>query len=125
MCKKAIPLLICVLAAVIMLVGCGNNKNSEIVGDWVPTTARINGKTIKYDKLDIEDGKFGFSFSRDEKCKATIAGVSDESSYTFNGTSVDIELNGEKYKLAYESGTLTLTLNYGGENTSFTFTKVK
>ena len=101
------------------------DKNSEIVGEWVPTTAKLNGSTIKYDELGIEKEKFGFVFTDDGKCTATLAGINDESSYTFNGTSVDIQINGEDYKLDYEKGNLTLSLNYGGEYTSFTFTKVK
>lgn len=123
--KKAVSILICVLSAIIILSGCGANENTEIVGDWVPTTATLNGSTIKYDELGIEQDKFGFTFTDNGKCIATLAGVTDESSYTFNGTSVDIEINGEKYKLNYDNGNLTLSLNYGGENTSFTFTKVK
>lgn len=106
-----------------MLCGCSENKNSEIVGRWVPTTATINGTTVKYDELGIKENTFCFDFSNNEKCIATIAGVTDESPYTFNGTSVDIELNGEEYKLDYESGTLTLSLSYGGDYTSFTFAK--
>ena len=77
------------------------------------------------DELGIEKEKFGFVFTDDGKCTATLAGINDESSYTFNGTSVDIQINGEDYKLDYERGNLTLSLNYGGEYTSFTFTKVK
>lgn len=123
--RKAVSLFICVLFAAFMFVGCSDNKNSEIVGEWTPTTATINGETIKYDELEIENDKFGFVFTDDGKCTATLAGISDESSYVFNGTSVDIQINGEDYKLDYDSGNLTLSLNYGGEYTSFTFTKVK
>ena len=123
--KKAVSLLMCVFCAVFMLCGCGENKNSEIVGEWVPTTATLIGSTIKYDELGIEKEKFGFIFADDGKCTATLAGISDESTYTFNGTSVDIQINGEEYKLDYEKGNLTLSLNYGGNYTSFTFTKVK
>lgn len=125
MCKKAVSLLMCVFCAVFMLCGCGENKNSEIVGEWVPTTATLNGSTIKYDELGIEKEKFGFVFADDGKCTATLAGISNESTYTFNGTSVDIQINGEEYKLDYEKGNLTLSLNYGGNYTSFTFTKVR
>ena len=123
--KKAVSLLICVLSLAFMLFGCGENNNSEIVGEWVPTTATLNGSTIKYDELEIEKEKFGFVFTDDGKCTATLAGINDESSYTFNGTSVDIQINGEDYKLDYEKGNLTLSLNYGGEYTSFTFTKAR
>ena len=77
------------------------------------------------DELGIEKEKFGFVFTDDGKCTATLAGINDESSYTFNGTSVDIQINGEDYKLDYERGNLTLSLNYGGEYTSFTFTKAR
>lgn len=123
--KKAVSLLICVFATLLMLCGCGENKNAEIVGEWVPTTAKLNGTTVKYDELGVEKDKFGFVFRDDGKCKATLAGISDESAYTFNGTSVDVQINGEDYKLDYEKGSLTLSLNYGGNYTAFTFTKVK
>ena len=122
--KKAVSLLICVFAAVLMLCGCGENKNAEIVGEWVPATAKFNDETVKYDELGVEKDKFGFIFREDGKCEATLAGISDESAYTFNGTSVDIQINGEDYKLDYEKGSLTLSLNYDGNYTAFTFSKI-
>ena len=52
-----------------------------------------------------------------------IGGVSNEGSYTFNKTSVDIEYGGKSQKLAYDKGILTLSLNYNNEVTSYMFTK--
>lgn len=124
MIKKHTFFIILALSAVIMFSGCGENKNAQLVGEWIPTTASINGETIKYDELEIEDNKFSLVFEENGNCCATLAGITHETSYTFNDTSVDIELNGEIHKLAYENSTLTLTLDYGTEVTTFTFKKV-
>lgn len=125
MLKKIFSLLICVIFAVIILAGCGSNENKEIAGEWTLTTVSFNGETVKCDELGIDKDKFGFIFTSSGKCMATIMGITDESDYRFSGTSVDIEINGEKKKLNYSNGTLTLSLNYSGENTLFTFAKVK
>lgn len=122
--KNAVSVLICVVSLVFMLFGCTDNKNQEIIGEWVPTTATIDGSTVKYEELGIEKDQFGFEFKENGKCVATIAGLTEESQYTFNGTSVDIEINGQSHKLSYDNGSLTLSFNYSEGYTTFTFTKV-
>lgn len=42
---------------------------------------------------------------------------------TFNGTSVDLTVNGTAYKLSYDSGVLTMVLNYDNNRIEFSFTK--
>ncbi len=123
MIKKLAVLLMCSLCILAVFVGCGDDKNAEIVGEWLPTTATINGETVKYSELGIKENHFSLTFTQDGKCTAVLAGISSESKYTFNDSSVDIELNGEPHKLEYSYGTLKWTLNYGGEATSFTFAK--
>ena len=115
---------ICTLFAVLMLSGCGENKNTQLVGEWTPATVSINGETIKYTELELEEKEFKLIFDANGNCHLTLAGVTHETTYTFNDTSVDIELNGESHKLTYENSTLTFTFDYGTEVTTFTFKKV-
>ena len=103
--------------------GCGENKNSEIVGEWVPATANINGETIKFSELNTDSNNFGFVFEENGSCEVTIAGTKNSGSYVFNDTSVDIEYGGKTERLAYSDGMLTLYFNYNNESTSFMFTK--
>ena len=103
--------------------GCGENKNSEIVGEWVPATANINGETIKFSELNTDSNNFGFVFEENGSCEVTIAGTKNNGSYVFNDTSVDIEYGGKTERLAYSDGMLTLYFNYNNESTSFMFTK--
>ena len=103
--------------------GCGENKNSEIVGEWVPATANINGETIKFSELNTDNNNFGFVFEENGSCEVTIAGTKNNGSYVFNDTSVDIEYGGKTERLAYSDGMLTLYFNYNNESTSFMFTK--
>ncbi|MEE0913065.1 MAG: hypothetical protein U0L76_00565 [Ruminococcus sp.] len=124
MWKKHTLFIICVLLAVFAFSGCGENKNSQLVGEWVPSTACINGETVKYEELELEENKFSLVFEENGNCRLTLAGVTHETTYTFNDTSVDIELNGESHKLTYENSTLTFTFDYGTEVTTFTFKKV-
>ncbi len=122
--KNAVSILICVVSLLFMLFGCSDNKNLEIVGEWVPTTATIDGSTVKYEELGIEKDEFGFVFKENGTCSATIAGITEEADYTFNGTSVDIEINGQSHKLSYDNGNLTLSLDYSEGYTTVTFAKV-
>ena len=46
--------IMCIIAVFIALSGCGNNRNSEIEGEWVPTTAYLNGVTVQYSELGID-----------------------------------------------------------------------
>lgn len=123
--KKAL----CAAAALMIMLtllfasGCGENKNSEIVGEWVPATANINGETIKFSELNTDSNNFGFVFEENGSCEVTIAGTKNSGSYVFNDTSVDIEYGGKTERLAYTDGMLTLYFNYNNESTSFMFTK--
>ena len=123
--KKAL----CAAAALMIMLtllfasGCGENKNSEIVGEWVPATANINGETIKFSELNTDSNNFGFVFEENGSCEVTIAGTKNSGSYVFNDTSVDIEYGGKTERLAYSDGMLTLYFNYNNESTSFMFTK--
>lgn len=123
--KKAL----CAAAALMIMLtllfasGCGENKNSEIVGEWVPATANINGETIKFSELNTDSNNFGFVFEENGSCEVTIAGTKNNGSYVFNDTSVDIEYGGKTERLAYSDGMLTLYFNYNNESTSFMFTK--
>lgn len=123
--KRCGLILLSALLIVIAFAGCGENKNEEIAGKWTVSTARINGETVQYNELDIADGQFELYFESDGKCRTTLAGITSEGSYTFSGTSVDIDINGEIQKLDYENGTLTLVLDYGSDSASFTFTKAR
>lgn len=125
MIKKTAALLFCALFLIILLTACGDENNSEITGEWIPTTATLDGTTVQYSSLGIDDDQFFFTFSADGKCTASLAGIVGEGTYIFNDTSVDIEINNEVQKLTYENGTLTLTLDYENNPMSLTFTKVR
>ncbi len=112
-----------VLIYALALAGCGEENGAEIVGEWTPSTVSIGGATIPYSELQTEGRDFSFRFYPDGRCKIVIGGVSNEGSYTFNKTSVDIEYGGKSQKLAYDKGILTLSLNYNNEVTSYMFTK--
>ena len=123
--KKSVcaVLMIALFAAMLTLAGCGENKNSEIVGEWVPATATINGETVQFGDLDVDSDKFGFVFKENGSCEITIAGTKNNGTYTFNETSVDIDYGGKSEKLLYSDGMLTMNFNYNNETTSFMFTK--
>lgn len=111
------------ITAVLMLSACGDNKNAEIAGKWVPATATINGETIQFSELNSDEKSFEFVFEENGSCQITIAGTTNNGTYTFNSTSVDIEYGGKQEKLIYADGMLTLNLNYNNETTSFMFTR--
>lgn len=123
--KQITAFLLCTCLFFIALVGCSDSKNSALVGDWTPSSVSLNGKTMQYKDLGLDDGQFIFSFKSDGKCTATLAGITGEGTYTFNDTSVDVEINGDTQKLDYTDGSLTLTLDYSGITSSFTFVKVQ
>jgi hypothetical protein len=106
-----------------VLSGCGSEENSPLVGKWVATSAMINGETIMFSELNTEDREFSFTFEKNGKCTAVLAGISNDGTYTFNKTSVDITYGRKTEKLTYNSGVLTLNFNYNNETTSFMFTK--
>jgi hypothetical protein len=123
MIKKTATLILCTLLFIVLLTACGDKENSEIVGKWVPTTATLNGTTVQYSTLDLDDDQFGFEFTSDGKCSATLTGITSTGTYTFSDTAVDIVINGESQKLSYDSGTLTLVMNYDDNPMSVSFTK--
>lgn len=122
--RKTVALLFSFIIIAMIFTGCSNNnKNSEIAGDWVPTTASFNGETVQYAELGIEQDQFGFTFTEDGKCTATLAGITGKGTYVFNETSVDVVINEKPHKLDYKNGTLVLTLDYDDSPATFTFTK--
>lgn len=120
----AILALVLLLLTAAMLTGCTGEDNSEIVGEWKPSTVSINGTTISYSDLDTKGKDFSFNFYPDGKCKIIIGGVSNDGSYHFHQTSVDIQYGGKSQKLSYDHGILTLKLDYNGQTTAYMFTKV-
>lgn len=121
---KTAPFLLALCLTLFSLCACTNkNDNSEIAGHWVPTAASLNGTSVNYSELDLEDGYFGFTFNSDGSCTATLTGIESSGTYVFNGTSVDVTIGGDTQKLAYENSQLTLTLNYEDNSTSFVFVK--
>ena len=130
----AILALVLLLLTAAMLTGCSGEDNSEIVGEWKPSTVSINGTTISYSDLDTKGKDFSFNFYPDGKCKIIIGGftvsddgsrlVSNDGSYHFHQTSVDIQYGGKSQKLSYDHGILTLKLDYNGQTTAYMFTKV-
>lgn len=120
---RVMCLVLCVFVFASIFCGCGNNGNTEIIGKWVPTTAKTDGETISYSELGIDEDQFGLDFKDSSNCTVTLAGISCDSAYTFNGTSVDLTVNGTAYKLSYDSGVLTMVLNYDNNRIEFSFTK--
>lgn len=121
--KKIAVLLTAAFILITFFAGCGENADSEIVGKWTPSTVTLNGEKITYKTLNLKDDEFEFNFTNDGKCNATLAGINRSGTYTFNGTSVDVNFGNETQKLNYHNGNLTLTLNYDNNTTMFTFIK--
>ena len=103
---RVMCLVLCVFVFASIFCGCGSNGNTEIIGKWLPTTAKTDGETISYSELGIDEDQFGLDFKDSSNCTVTLAGISCDSAYTFNGTSVDLTVNGTAYKLSYDSGVL-------------------
>lgn len=116
--------IMCIIAVFIALSGCGNNRNSEIEGEWVPTTAYLNGVTIQYSELGIEKDQFGFVFNSDGTCVATRAGVTEKGSFVLNESSIDVNFGGAPERLDYDGKNIKLNYTYNNETTSFIFTKL-
>ena len=123
MIKKFAVVLICTFSIIFILAGCGDNKNSEIVGDWVPSTATINGTSVHYSSLGLEDDQFHLSFDSNGKCTVILTGITHDCTYTFNDTSIDIIINNEKHKLGYEAGIITYNLDYENNSMQICFTR--
>ena len=116
--------IMCIIAVFIALSGCGNNRNSEIEGEWVPTTAYLNGVTVQYSELGIEKDQFGFGFNSDGTCVATRAGVTEKGSFVLNESSIDVNFGGAPERLDYDGKNIKLNYTYNNETTSFIFTKL-
>ena len=116
--------IMCIIAVFIALSGCGNNRNSEIEGEWVPTTAYLNGVTVQYSELGIEKDQFGFVFNCDGTCIATRAGVTEKGSFVLNESSIDVNFGGAPERLDYDGKNIKLNYTYNNETTSFIFTKL-
>lgn len=123
MIKRFAIILSCFFAFSIFLIGCGNDKNNEIIGDWVPTTATINGTTVHYSSLGLEDDQFFLTFNSNGTCTVVLTGISHNCTYTFNETSIDIIINNEENKLGYEAGIITYSLDYENNPMQISFTK--
>lgn len=123
MIKKFAIILFFASTLLLILVGCGNDENSEIVGDWVPSTATINGTTVQYSSLGLDDDQFFLSFDSNDKCTVILTGITHSCTYTYNGTSIDIIINNEEHKLGYEAGIITYSLNYENNPMQICFTK--
>ena len=123
MFKKIAAFLMLFSAAILLFAGCSTNDNSAVVGTWEATSASINGETIQFSELETEGKEFWFEFKSDGKCVATLAGVSNNGTFTFNKTSVDIQYGGKTERLLYDDGVLTLSFYYNNETTSFMFTR--
>ncbi len=108
----------------LLLTGCTDDNNAAVVGEWVPSTVSIGGTTISYSELDTKGRDFYFRFYSNGKCKIKIGGITNEGTYSFNETSVDIQYGGKSQKLSYDQGILTLKMEYNDQTTSYMFTKV-
>lgn len=116
---------ICSMLAGIMLLNCANKKNDILVGDWSPTVVEIHGTKMKYSDLGINNSLFDLYFTKDGRCSVTIGGIETDGIYFLNRTAVDIELNDKNEKLWFQSGTLTMSLDYGNSDTLITFVRTK
>lgn len=124
--KRTFTLIFSVCLILFSLTACGEKAdNSEIVGHWVPTAATLNGMSVNYSELGLEDDYFSLTFNQDGSCTAVLTGIEGSGTYVFNGTSVDMTISGDTQKLTYENSQLTLTLSYNGNSSSFIFAKEK
>lgn len=116
MLKRRVIFSTALIAILFMFSACGDNPNTEIVGKWIPTSAKINGANVDYSTLDLDDDHFSFMFNENGKCSMTLAGITEEGTYTFNNTSIDIITPNDEIKLNYSSNTITLYLDYDNNN---------
>ena len=59
---RVMCLVLCVFVFASIFCGCGSNGNTEIIGKWVPTTAKTDGETISYSELGIDEDQLGLDF---------------------------------------------------------------
>ena len=121
--KKLLLVAMAILTFMFAFCGCDDNKNEEITGKWIPTTAVINGETVPYSSLELDKDSFEIEFFKDGKCTITSFGVTEKGSYIFNDTSVDVTINNSSQKLDYATGTISYTLNYHENPMSVNFVR--
>lgn len=109
----------------ILLINCTNKKNDILVGDWSPTTIEIQGTTIKYSDLIVNNQLFDLCFTKDGRCSVTIGGVKNDGIYSLNKSSVEIKINNKSQKLSFEGRTLTMSLDYDNTDTLITFVRTE
>ncbi len=115
----------CGILSSILLINCTNKKNDILVGDWSPTTIKIQGTTIKYSDLIVNNQLFDLCFTKDGKCSVTIGGVKNDGIYSLNKSSVEIKINNKSQKLSFEGKTLTMSLDYDNTDTLITFVRTE
>lgn len=115
----------CGILSSILLINCTNKKNDILVGDWSPTTIEIQGTTIKYSDLIVNNQLFDLCFTKDGRCSVTIAGVKNDGIYSLNKSSVEIKINNKSQKLSFEGRTLTMSLDYDNTDTLITFVRTE
>lgn len=121
--RRIIILTITALLTMLALYGCSDDKNAEIIGKWTPTTAVINGTTVQYSSLELDNDSFELCFLEDGKCSITSVGITEEGTYVFNDTSIDVTLKTSSLKLDYSNSTITLTLNNETNPMSISFVR--
>lgn len=115
----------CGILSGILLINCTNKKNDILVGDWSPTTIEIQGTTIKYSDLIVNNQLFDLCFTKDGRCSVTIGGVKNDGIYSLNKSSVEIKINNKSQKLSFEGRTLTMSLDYDNTDTLITFVRTE
>lgn len=96
---RVMCLVLCVFVFAAIFCGCGSNGNTEIIGKWHRQQQRQTAKQFHTASLGIDEDQFGLDFKDSSNCTVTLAGISCDSAYTFNGASVDLTVNGTAYKL--------------------------
>lgn len=125
MCKKTLAVLLCALFMILLLTACDEDKNSEVVGKWIPSTASIGGTTLQYSSLGIDEDQFGLTFEANGNCTMVTTGIKKTGTFVFSGTSIDVKIKGETKKLDYNSGTITLSLNYDNNPMQIVFIRAR
>lgn len=120
---KLILLSFIIFATTTLCCGCNDyNINDEIVGNWLPSSAVLNGDTVAYSTLELKDNYFAFEFSKKGGCHAKIAGIDYNGTYKFSGSSIDVVFSDTTEKLIYDRVQKTITYSYDSQ-TSFSFSK--